>query len=810
MQTNATIRIGARTLSWLMLGLINAIGSCASYGTDEIPSLTVSLTHFGQPVSERFLAVVETKERQIASILCPVEDPVERDNLVCTESGFRIINPAATFELTVKAPGYYHLNQSVSLSRVTAPDGEATLGLSLTKLDPFETNRDFSTGFEADGGAEAFENMAVVTESDFGPAQAVKFYISDIRENPRVYFQNTTLHQLHYEFARSVLGVASNVSDFEFDTYTKRERTAVAGTLVRYPLLQTKTEDGAETIASPITVTFFPSDTLSPDQALRTYQLIEERLLFLDLKGGRNRLIYLPAGATQESEVSQDDYRFAVQGALWMGHSELFGKTAVQILNAGLAYGILKRLSPEELKTTVLSYTDIVILTRLPNELPVVGGTITEELQSPLAHVNVAARARGTPNIALVDAWRRPEISQRLGKLVRFEVKDGSFTLDDATADEARAFWENRRSDTLSPQFDLSNKALLGFSDIQFKDSISVGAKAANLAELSTLLKEQAPHGFAVPFYYYNAFIRAATLTESICQEARIDCLEEDRESEVCDSALELCLTGGAATETISDYIDRVLDDPDFRSDSVFREAVLDGVRYAIRHIDVDRDFASEIDQRVAEIFGADKVKLRSSTNAEDLPEFSGAGLYDSVGAYATGDKSASRQIRKVWASVWNYKAFEERGFWNIDHRAVQMGVAVNQAFTDEAANGVLITQNIVDPYVFGMYVNVQKGEVSVTNPEDGSTPEIFSIVAAPGSGIQRVHYAFSSLNPDAPILSNAEMQSLYDAAALVQTRFSRLYGETLHAPVFDLEFKFYGPERALFIKQVRPYLSWN
>ena len=58
----------------------------------------------------------------------------------------------------------------------------------------------------------------------------------------------------------------------------------------------------------------------------------------------------------------------------------------------------------------------------------------------------------------------------------------------------------------------------------------------------------------------------------------------------------------------------------------------------------------------------------------------------------------ASEEVRKVWASVWNWRAFEERAFWNIDHRAVRMGVAVHQAFPDEQVNGVMITRNIADP----------------------------------------------------------------------------------------------------------------
>jgi hypothetical protein len=136
------------------------------------------------------------------------------------------------------------------------------------------------------------------------------------------------------------------------------------------------------------------------------------------------------------------------------------------------------------------------------------------------------------------------------------------------------------------------------------------------------------------------------------------------------------------------------------------------------------------------------------------------------------------------------------------------MGVAVNQAFPDEQANGVLITQNIADPLVAGMYVNVQRGEVPVTNPENGALPEIFSIIPAPPAGIQVARLRYSSLSPDAPLLSEAEIGALYAAAAKVQAHFAPLYGADPRALALDLEFKLHGPERALYIKQARPYVQ--
>ncbi|MCU0665049.1 MAG: PEP/pyruvate-binding domain-containing protein, partial [Myxococcota bacterium] len=314
----------------------------------------------------------------------------------------------------------------------------------------------------------------------------------------------------------------------------------------------------------------------------------------------------------------------------------------------------------------------------------------------------------------------------------------------------------------------------------------------------------ESPDGFAIPFHYYDSFMSSAMVTSQSCAAARLDCEAEGRSKQVCDQALGVCESAGLPA-VLYDYADRVLALDDVLTLSALREAVLDGLRHHIRNTEVDPGFSSLLNARVTEVFGIAKVRLRSSTNAEDLPQFSGAGLYESVGAYGKGTDLASNEVRKVFASVWNWRAYEERSFFGIDHDTVRMGVAVSTAFTDERANGVLITQNISDPLVAGMYVNVQLGAVPVTNPVTGALPEVFSIIAAP-EGVQVARRRYSSLSPDVPLLSHAEIVALYAAALKLQLRFATLYEQDPNGFALDVEFKFEGPQRKLFLKQARPY----
>ena len=81
--------------------------------------------------------------------------------------------------------------------------------------------------------------------------------------------------------------------------------------------------------------------------------------------------------------------------------------------------------------------------------------------------------------------------------------------------------------------------------------------------------------------------------------------------------------------------------------------------------------------------------------------------------------------IKTVWASVWNFRAFEERSYVGIDHLGVAMAVLANPSFGAEDANGVAITANIYEPVLGGVeafFINAQVGEESVVEPAPGVT----------------------------------------------------------------------------------------
>ena len=205
-------------------------------------------------------------------------------------------------------------------------------------------------------------------------------------------------------------------------------------------------------------------------------------------------------------------------------------------------------------------------------------------------------------------------------------------------------------------------------------------------------------------------------------------------------------------------------------------------------------------------------LRCRSSTNNEDLPGFNGAGLYDSFTHYPE-EGSLTKTIKQVWASLWNYRAFEERSFYRIRHRDAAMGVIVHPSYQDEQANGVAVSTNLIDPDWTGYYVNVQVGEDLVTNPTANAIPEEFLVsLLAADPLINNLEYEVqyvrqSNRRTDGePVLTKAQILALADQLELIQEHFLDLYnGDDTFA--MEIEFKI-TPNDQLVIKQARPWID--
>ena len=116
---------------------------------------------------------------------------------------------------------------------------------------------------------------------------------------------------------------------------------------------------------------------------------------------------------------------------------------------------------------------------------------------------------------------------------------------------------------------------------------------------------------------------------------------------------------------------------------------------------------------------GSTSVAVRSSANAEDLPNLSFAGQQETF-LGVRGIDSVKKAVQKCWASLWTAQAMSYRHQNGIDHRSVAMCVIV-QHMVESEVSGILFTANpstgerseIVVNARFGLGVSVVGGLVT-------------------------------------------------------------------------------------------------
>jgi phosphoenolpyruvate synthase/pyruvate phosphate dikinase len=203
-------------------------------------------------------------------------------------------------------------------------------------------------------------------------------------------------------------------------------------------------------------------------------------------------------------------------------------------------------------------------------------------------------------------------------------------------------------------------------------DVVAYGGKSANLGELMNahLPGLVIPDGFTVPFFYYDQFITENELDEVIYE---------------------------------------LMNDQKFVHDPAYRRGRLTDLRDRIQKGKVNANLRQKVLELVHQKYPGKGLFARSSSNAEDLPNFSGAGLHTSV-PNVKGDEQLLEAVKTVWASLWNFEAYEARERAGIDHAKVYMAVLIQEGINADSA-GVMIT---ADPYNTGnkdaIYISAKRG----------------------------------------------------------------------------------------------------
>jgi hypothetical protein len=613
-------------------------------------------------------------------------------------------------------------------------------------------------------------------------ATSVKVVVDRFHAN-QLHFQNSKRYCVHWDFASTHLSggespIVPPLAQFNLTEYYSPDRRFILGALSHY--------DGPDQWVFELS----PYDAADAGLIETAFDIVRDNTwLGADLS-------FHPTSVRLETAAAELPSDIPITST-----GELYAGIDYQPLNPGTSTGLLRFRTAAEVDGTYTPFREIVVLDAVPNDISIVAGQITAAFQTPLAHINVLATNRGTPNMALRGALELKQLKDLEGKWVELRVGPFDWSIREISADEADAWWAEHAPPPLAVQaMDLSvtdlreTSAMLDLSTLPLADAIrqaipAFGAKATHYGALANaqlsgafrgLPALDAPGpiapGFGVPMYYYDQFMRDNGLY------ARIEAL---------------------------------MAAPDW-ADPVLRAAALEAFKAELRAAPMRPDVVAAIVARAAELFPGENIRFRSSTNAEDLGSFTGAGLYNSetgVPALPNGEKdSVEWAIKKVWSQVWNPRAYEERAYFSMSQLDVGMALLVHANFPEEESQGVAITNNPFDTSGIepAFYVNGQVGNVDVVTPDRDTLPEAYlHYFGSPGQPL--VYTQRSSLvEAGGSVLSPEQSYRLGLGLDAIHKYFAAAYGSSGGWYALEVDWKFDDKRMpgapSLFIKQARPY----
>jgi hypothetical protein len=657
--------------------------------------------------------------------------------------------------------GAYPLEKySITEHDITNPDDYDGDGIDdITELNNMPTDAPFNfaspiaivDGATSIPDAETFMSLATVNNVGWAPflddQLYVKFGILDRdTDEPKVYFINSNTYTIHASFW-SGIGASVNGDDGSGEIVFNPNEILPSGVVGSYSF------------------NFSFGDAYSFEDSQRTFELLSASMPFL--QNNMNHFIGQSSENNYLNNYAEDFEGSRIEVVL---ETDVFAEINYVPFHEAEGYGFFRHV--EDLNETPGS-RDIVLYDALPNSLPRVGGIITSVMQTPLSHVNLRAIQDNVPNAYIADPLSSVAISSLLGNYIYYKTESDEFEIREASLDEVNDWYEDLRpSEPQIPVRDLSITQIMPLDNIEFEMSSAFGAKCSNLATMRTfeLPEGTIPDGFGIPFFYYDEFMQF----NNFYQEAQT-----------------------------------IIENPTFHNDINFRVDRLKLFREDIKAAPMPDWMLDELQAMHDSFPEGTNVRCRSSTNNEDLPGFSGAGLYTSKTQYVD-EGHISKSIKQIYASMWNFRAYEERDFYRVDHFMAAMGVLCHPNFQDEQSNGVGISIDPIYETENTFYLNTQVGESLITNPDANSVPEEILLYEDPNQGGGYLVLRLSNLvNPGELVMDIEYLDLMRDHLSIIHEEFADLY-DVVGAEGFAMDIEYKITEQGqLIIKQARPWVSF-
>jgi len=282
------------------------------------------------------------------------------------------------------------------------------------------------------------------------------------------------------------------------------------------------------------------------------------------------------------------------------------------------------------------------------------------------------------------------------------------------------------------------------------------------------------PDGFSVPFYWYKAFMES---------------------------------------NGFNDRIAEYQDDIQFVHNPRVRRQKLEEFRNEIQKGKFDAGLRRAIVQKWRVQLGGRPVFVRSSSNSEDLPNFSGAGLYSSVANVREEDKLIEA-VKKVWASLWKFEAYEARVRNYISQKDVYMSALI-QVGIDMTKGGVMITKDPFDAEnKDAVYISAVCGHNSKVVDNSGLPEQILFNPKSNSVIVMTLSQQENALAFD----ENGDLKETSDKCANAQKRvLTDLQARALAKTAIDIRRVFGKREQdiewgimngRIYIVQARPYIE--
>jgi hypothetical protein len=310
-----------------------------------------------------------------------------------------------------------------------------------------------------------------------------------------------------------------------------------------------------------------------------------------------------------------------------------------------------------------------------------VTGIITPKVVDTLAHIGVRARQEDIGFACIDDFKMYEEIKKRFssnesyGKL---QIKDGQdIEVKPLSKNQYEKMLEDEKKvevepvKVVLPKGNLDDSlSILDLSKINLEKS---GPKATNIAKLATQVP--IPPSLSVPFGIFQKVLHHS-VNRGILSEYNKTLQIVDRKQKENDISVSQDL------EVLKGLVKKLTIPKDIEAQIInsIKKAIPEGTKY---------------------------VMTRSSTNGEDLANFSGAGLYSSQ---PNPINEIINGIKIVWASKWNKRAFDARVKAEIPHEDLHVAVLI-QPCIDTKYGFVTHTANPITKNPKEVFIEMVQGQ---------------------------------------------------------------------------------------------------